>query len=161
MGFDLNPIHDLEELGHDAETALFGSAAAVPQPARFTPRALPQSAWRVPPSGLSGQVTVHRDALASTAAQINGNTEDVSQALTLLRSAAPGGTTITGWPTANRFSSNVAAVNDGMSSGGAQTVAAHQAAAANLTATAANFDSAETDTTSAINTIAAQLGITS
>jgi hypothetical protein len=161
MSFNLNPVHDLGELGHDAETALFGSSAPVPQPVRFTRRALPQSAWQVPRSGASGEVTVHRDVLASTAAQINGNTEDIGQALALLRSAAPGGTTITGWPTANGFSSNVAAVNQEVSAGGAQTVAAHRAAAANLTATAANFDNAETDITSAINTIAAQLGITS
>jgi hypothetical protein len=161
MGFNLNPIHDLDELGHDAETALFGSAAAVPQPIRFARRALPQSDWQIPRPGASGEVTVHRDVLARAAAQINGNTEDIIQALTLLRSAAPGGTTITGWPTADGFSSNVAAVNQGISAGGAQTVAAHQGAAANLTATAANFDNAETDITSAINTIAAQLGITS
>lgn len=159
MGFDLNPIHDLEELGHHAEAALLGSSAPVPQPGRFASRALPQSAWRVWQSGASGQVTVHRDVLASTAAQINANTEDISQALTLLHSAAPGGTTVAGWPTADGFSSNVAAVNQAMSDGGTQAVAAHQAAAANLTTTAANYDHAETDITRAINTIAAQLGV--
>jgi hypothetical protein len=161
MSFNLNPFHDLRELGHDAETALFGSSASVPQPARFTRRALPQSDWQITRSSANGEVTIHRDVLVSTAAQINGDTEDLSRALALLRSAAPGGTTITGWPTANGFSGNVAAVNQAMSAGGGHTVAAHQAAAANLTATAANFDNAETDITRAINTIAAQLGVAS
>ena len=138
---------------------VFGSAAPVPRPGRFTRPALPTSAWRASSSGGNGQVTVHRDAVAQTSAKIRGNIQDLDTVLSWFGSAASGGTTVTGWPTADGFSGNVATVNQAMGASGGQVSDSHLTAAIKLSTTADTYETAEADTTHAIGGIAAQLGV--
>jgi hypothetical protein len=165
MAWDFNPLHDLAAAGHEAEhladtvkNDLLGSASPVPQPGRFTRPSLPQSTWRAQPAGTGGQVTVHRDVLAKTANQIRGDVQSLDQAMGTLASAAPGGSTITGWPTADGLSGNVTAVSQSMSNSSALLSAAHKVAAGKLGVTADTYDTAETDTVQAIRGVAGNLG---
>jgi hypothetical protein len=165
MSWDWNPLHDLATAGHDvehlADTAkadLLGSASPVPQPGRFTRPSLPQSTWQVQPSGTGGEVTVHRDVLAKTANLIRGDVQALDQAMGTLTAAAPGGSTLNGWPTADGLSGNVAAVSRSMSNSSAMLSAAHKVAANKLGVTADTYDSAETDTVQLIRGVTGNLG---
>jgi hypothetical protein len=166
MSWDWNPLHDLVVVGHEAEhladsakTDLLGSAAPVPRPGRFTAAALPESPWRARPSGTAGQVTVHRDVLTKTSNLIRADAKGLDGAMHALAIAAPGGSTLTGWPTADSFSGNVTVVSHAMGTSSTLLAGAHQIAAGKLGATADTYDTAETDTVSAVTSVSGRLTV--
>ncbi len=99
-------------------------------------------------------LAVHRDVLRSVARLRSGLTT-LDAAVTRVQATGPGAASLTGWPTGEAFSGNVAAAHQGCLAAARQLADAHQAAAANLADAAATYDAAESDSTRAVRAVAA------
>ena len=114
--------------------------------------------WTAPQPAGGGQVTVSRDVLRSVAAAMRSELATLDSAVSRVRRAGAGVSSLRGWPTADAFSGNVANAHNGCLNASVQAGDGHQAAAANLSDSAATYDVAESDSTQAVHGVAAALG---
>ena len=115
-------------------------------------------AWTAPQPPAGGQVTVRRDVLRSVAAAMRSELATLDSAVSQVRRAGAGVSSLQGWPTADAFSGNVANAHSGCLNASVQAGDGHQAAAANLSDSAATYEGAESDSTQAVHGVAATLG---
>jgi len=115
-------------------------------------------AWTAPQPAGGGQVTVRRDVLRSVAAAMRSELATLDSAVSQVRRAGAGVSSLQGWPTADAFSGNVANAHSGCLNASVQAGDGHQAAAANLSDSAATYEGAESDSTQAVHGVAATLG---
>ena len=99
-------------------------------------------------------LAVHRDVLRSVAGRLRTGLAGLDAALTRVQAAGPGVSSLAGWPTGDAFSGNVTSVYQAGLAAAGQVAEAHQAAAANLADSAATYDAAESDSTSAVHRVA-------
>jgi hypothetical protein len=114
--------------------------------------------WTAPQPGGGGQVTVNRDVLRSVAARMRSELAALDAAVSQVRRAGAGVSSLQGWPTADGFSGNATNAYHGCLNASVQTGNRHQAAAANLSDSAATYDVAESDSTQAVHGVAGALG---
>jgi hypothetical protein len=114
--------------------------------------------WTAPQPAGGGQVTVSRDVLRSVAAAMRSELATLDSAVSQVRRAGAGVSSLQGWPAADAFSGNVANAHSGCLNASVQAGEGHQAAAANLSDSAATYDGAESDSTQAVHGVAASLG---
>jgi hypothetical protein len=114
--------------------------------------------WTAPQPAGAGQVTVSRDVLRSVAAAMRSELATLDSAVSQVRRAGIGVSSLQGWPTADAFSGNVANAHSGCLNASVQAGDGHQAVAANLSDSAATYDGAESDSTQAVQGVAATLG---
>jgi hypothetical protein len=115
-------------------------------------------AWTAPQPAGGGQVTVSRDVLRGVAAAMRSELATLDSAVSQVRRAGAGVSSLQGWPTADAFTGNAANAHSGCLNASAQAGDGHQAAAANLSDSAATYDGAESDSTQAVHGVAATLG---
>jgi hypothetical protein len=115
-------------------------------------------AWTAPQPAGGGQVTVSRDVLRSVAAAMRSELATLDSAVSQVRRAGAGVSSLQGWPTADAFRGNVANAHSGCLNASVQAGDGHQAAAANLSDSAATYEGAESDSTQAVHGVAATLG---
>ena len=114
--------------------------------------------WTAPQPAGGGQVTVSRDVLRSVTAAMRSELATLDSVVSQVRRAGAGVSSLQGWPTADAFSANVANAHSGCLNASVQAGEGHQAAAANLSDSAATYDGAESDSTQAVHGVAASLG---
>lgn len=114
--------------------------------------------WTAPQPGGGGQVTVNRDVLRSVAATMRSELAALDAAVSQVRRAGAGVSSLRGWPTADGFSGNAAHAHDGCLNASVQAGNRHQAAAGNLSDSAATYDVAESDSRAAVHGVAGALG---
>jgi hypothetical protein len=100
-------------------------------------------------------LAVHRDVLRSVADRLRSSLTALDAAVTRAQAAGPGVSSLAGWPAGDAFSGNAAAAHQGCLAVARQLADAHQAAAANLSDSAATYDAAESDSTRAVRQVAA------
>lgn len=98
---------------------------------------------------------VHRDVLRSVAARLRTGLTALDAAVTRAQAAGPGVSSLAGWPAGDAFGGNVARAHQGCLADTGQIADACQAAAANLSDSAATYDAAESDSTRAVRQVAA------
>ena len=99
-------------------------------------------------------LAVHRDVLRSVAGRLRTGLTALDAAVTRVQAAGPGVSSLGGWPTGDAFSGNLARAHQGCLAAARQVADAHQAAAANLSDSAATYDAAESDSTRAVRAVA-------
>src|ERR1700761_7436950 len=99
---------------------------------------------------MSGDLTlaVQRDVLRSVAGRLRAGLAGLDAALTRVQAAGPGVSSLAGWPTGDAFSGNVTSVYQ------AGLAAAGQVAEGHRADSAATYDAAESDSTSAVHRVA-------
>ena len=100
-------------------------------------------------------LAVHRDVLRSVAGRLRTGLTALDAAVTRVQAAGPGVSSLGGWPTGDAFSGNAASAHQGCLAAARQVADAHQAAAANLSDSAATYDAAESDSARAVRAVAA------
>ena len=132
-----------------------GASALVPQISSKPKTVTAAPPWTAPHPGGHGQVTVSRDVLRSVAARMRSELAALDAAVSQVRRAGAGVSSLRGWPTADGFSGNAANAHNGCLDASMQTANGHQAAASNLSDSAATYDVAESDSTQAVHGVAA------
>lgn len=100
-------------------------------------------------------LAVHRDVLRSVADRLRTGLTALDAAVTRVQAAGPGAGSLGGWPTGDTFSGNLARAHQGCLAAARQVADAHQAAAANLSDSAATYEAAESDSARAVRAVAA------
>src|ERR1700759_1419908 len=100
-------------------------------------------------------LAVHRDVLRSVAGRLRTGLTALDAAVTRAQAAGTGVCPLGGWPPGAPFSGNLARPHQGCLAAARQVADAHQAAAANLSDSAATYDAAESDTPRAVRAVAA------
>jgi hypothetical protein len=135
-----------------------GVSAPVPQISSRPETVTAAPPWTAPRPGGGGQVTVNRDVLRNVAAAMRSELAALDAAVSQLRRAGAGVSSLQGWPTADGFSGNAANAHTGCLNASVRTGDRHQAAASHLSDSAATYDGAESDSTQAVHGVAASLG---
>ena len=99
-------------------------------------------------------LAVHPDVLRTVADRLRADLAALDAAVSRAHSAGPGVSSLQGWPTGDAFRANVTNAHDGCLAAARQLGDAHQAAAANLSDSAATYDAAESDSTRAVHKVA-------
>ncbi|HWG13065.1 MAG TPA: hypothetical protein VG268_07335 [Streptosporangiaceae bacterium] len=99
-------------------------------------------------------LAVHRDVLRTAADRLRAGVTALDAAVTQVQAAGAGVSSLQGWPTGDAFSGNVTNACEGCLAAARQVAGAHQAAAANLSDSAATYDAAESDSTRAVRGVA-------
>ena len=141
-----------------APTGPAGPSAPVPQ-ISTKPESVPAAPpWTAPQPVGGGQVTVNRDVLRSVAATMRSGLAALDAAVSQVRRAGAGVGSLQGWPTADGFSGNATNAHNGCLNASVQAGDRHQAAASNLSDSAATYDVAESDSRAAVHRVAGALG---
>jgi hypothetical protein len=107
-----------------------------------------------PGDGPQHTLAVHRDVLRSVADRLRADLATLDAAVRRAQAAGPGVSSLRGWPTGDAFRGNGTNAHDGCLAAARQLGDAHQAAAANLSDSAATYDAAESDSTRAVHEVA-------
>ena len=99
-------------------------------------------------------LAVHRDVLRAVADRLRSDLATLDAAVHRLEAAGPGVSSLAGWPSGDAFSANVTNAHDGCLEMARQVGDAQQAAAANLSDSAATYEAAESDSTRAVRGVA-------
>lgn len=135
-----------------------GAAEPVPQIPGKPKTVTAARPWTAPQPGGGGQVTVSRDVLRSVAATMRSELAALDSAMSRVRAAGAGVSSLRGWPTADAFSGNATNAHNGCLTASVQAGDGQQAAASNLSDSAATYDGAESDSTQAVHGVATALG---
>ena len=135
-----------------------GAAEPVPQIAGKPVTVTAAQPWTAPQPGRGGQLTVNRDVLRSVAATMRSEVAVLDAAVSRVRGAGAGVSSLRGWPTADAFSGNADNAHSGCLNASVQAGDGQQAAAGNLSDSAATYDAAESDSTQAVHGVATALG---
>lgn len=149
MGFDWNPIHDVEQLASGAKNEfdqITSGAHTAPTPTvkSSAPAAVPPTVWTAPNVGASGHFHVHRDHLTTAADVIRASLPDLDAAINQVNSHTAAFSSLTTWPTGASLAGNMVAAVEGFARAGQDTSSAHGGAAQSLSASAAAYEEAET-----------------
>jgi hypothetical protein len=95
-------------------------------------------------------LAVHRDVLRSVADRLRAGLTTLDAAVTRVQATGPGVSSLRGWPTGDAFIGNMTNAYEGTLAAARAVADAHQAAAANLSDSAATYDAAESDSMRAV-----------
>ena len=149
MGFDWNPIHDVEQLGHDAKSAWDevtsgANTAPVPQVTSSPPPPVQPRTWTAPAVNASGHITVHHGALTTASDVIKNYVTEIDNAVSEVTSHIMAFDSLMGWDTGASFGGNLQNAVTAFTQAGQDTSQAHADTAGNLQSTAATYGDTET-----------------